>query len=69
MLVASGQAPSTFLYLRTFVPVPTPLSDRLALFFIPVNGIIEKNKYIFAFLSDTNNNRSVRYQVKERWLL
>lgn len=38
-------------------------------FLIPVNGIIEKNKYIFAFLSDTNNNRSVRYQVKERWLL
>ena len=40
MLVASGRAPSTFLcsscflYLRTFAPVPTPLSDRLALFLL-----------------------------------
>jgi len=40
MLVASEQAPPTFLcsscflYLRTFAPVPTPLGDRLALFLL-----------------------------------
>ena len=45
MLVASGQAPSTFLcsscflYLRTFAPVPTPLGNHLSLFFVQLKHL------------------------------
>src|SRR5699024_253711 len=68
MLVASGQAPSTFpcsscfLYLRTFAPVPTPLINRLSLFFEKIysNKVLWK---VRKFLKEEEMGYQALYRV------